>query len=208
MTAEKDTDFRTADRLASDQREAIGSESPLGARLRDVRLGRGLSLERLAELSGVSRSAISKIERDEVAPSTSSLSKLAEALGTTFAALMSPPSRGEVVILREQDQPRMVDPKTGFERRCIAPILPSRGLDWVLNTLPVGQSTGQFVPHAAGVEEYIYVLSGELDAVLDGESHVLTAGTALFFGAHVTHEFVARGAEACQYLLIIDSKRG
>lgn len=199
--------FETFDRLAGEADAPEAQEGmALGPRLKEFRAGRGFSLEQLAEKSGVSRSAISKIERGEVTPTTTNLAKLAEALGTTFAELMSPPSGGEVVVLRAKDQPRMIDDKTGFERRCIAPILPSRGLDWVLNTLPKGQSTGQFVPHSVGVEEYIYVLSGELDALLDRQSHPLSAGDALFFRAHVTHEFIARGTGPCQYLLIIDSK--
>lgn len=207
MQDNRRVELEMIDRVATEEDlNAAEQTAPLGVRLKEFRKGRGLSLEQLAEMSGVSRSAISKIERGEVTPTTSNLAKLAEALGTTFAELMSRPSRGEVVVLRAKDQPCMVDDKTGFQRRCIAPILPSRGLDWVLNTLPKGQSTGQFVPHSVGVEEYIYVLSGELDALLDRQSHPLSAGDALFFRAHIPHEFIARGPGPCQYLLIIDSK--
>ena len=132
----------------------------LGARLRARRLERRLSIDGLAKLSGVSRSSISKIERDEVTPGTTRLSRLAEALQSTFAELMSPSAAGEVIVLRAADQPRMVDERSGFVRRCIAPILPSRGLDWVHNTLPAGGEPAHFVPHRPGVEEYIYVLRG------------------------------------------------
>ena len=178
----------------------------LGRRLRERRLKRGLSLEVLASRCGLSRSGLSKIERGEVVPSTTNLSRIAEALGTSFAALMSPASEGEVVVLRAEDQPVMKDGRSGFTRRCIAPILPSRGLDWVLNHLPAGESTGVFVPHRAGVDEYIYVLSGRLEARLGRARHALEEGDALYFQAQVAHEFVATEDGACDYLLIIDNQ--
>ena len=40
--------------------------------------------------------------------------------------------------------------------------MPGRGIDWVLNTLPPGASTGEFVAHRRGVSEYIFVLKGRL----------------------------------------------
>lgn len=183
-----------------------GNENPLGGRLRSLRQKRHLSLDQVAQASGVSRSTISKIELGQVVPGTAILAKLVETLGTSFAAIMSTESVGETVVLRSQDQPVLRDETTGFTRRCIAPILPSRGLDWVLNDLPPGQSTGTFVPHRIGVEEYIYVLSGRLHATLGQEDHVLEQGDALYFQAHIPHTFTADDTTPCQYFLIIDNR--
>lgn len=191
---------------AQNGRAANGGATHPGAALREMRRSRGLSLDQLAQLSGVSRSMISKVEREEATPSTTVLSRLAESLSVTFAELLSPMSRGEVVVLTADRQPTMIDPESGFTRRCIAPILPSRGLDWVRNTLPPGESAGEFMPHRPGVEEYIYVLSGVLRANLGEESHLLRTGDALYFQAHVSHAFENVGDEDCDYLLIIDSR--
>lgn len=200
------------DRMVALKRETEASEEHCGAAhpgaaIREIRTARGLSLDQLASRSGVSRSMISKVERAEATPSTTVLSRLAEALSVTFAELLSPASVGEVVLLPQDRQPTMTDPGTGFVRRCIAPILPSRGLDWVHNTLPPGASTGEFTPHRAGVEEYIYVLSGELEAQLGEKTFRLRAQDALFFEAHVAHRFTNVSKSECVYLLIIDSRR-
>lgn len=183
-----------------------GDEIPLGNRLRSLRQKRRMSLDQVAKTSGVSRSTISKIELGQVVPGTAILAKLVEALGTSFAAIMSTESAGETVLLRSRDQPVLSDETTGFTRRCIAPILPSRGLDWVLNDLPAGQTTGTFVPHRIGVEEYIYILSGQLHATLGSQTHVLEQGDALYFQAHLPHTFSTADTTACQYLLIIDNR--
>lgn len=70
----------------------------LAAELRHQRRRQNFSLEQLASLSGVSRSMISKIERGEAVPSTVVLSRLAEALGVTFAKLMLPAAEREILV--------------------------------------------------------------------------------------------------------------
>lgn len=175
--------------------------------LRANRRKRQLSLEQLADLSGVSRSMISKIERCEAVPSTTVLAKLAEALGLTFSQLMSQPVEREVIVIRSSTQPVLRDDATGFLRRCLSPVLPGRGIDWVMNTLPRKASTGTFGAHRRGVEEYIYVLKGQLKATIGSESHVLHAGDSLYFQADLDHTFTNAGSEDCVYFLVIDSSK-
>ncbi len=173
--------------------------------LRTRRKSKGMAIEQLADLSGVSRSMISKIERAEAVPSTSVLSRLAEALGVTFSQLLVEPEEQEVVLLPQRVQPVLRDQTSGFMRRCISPILPGRGIDWVLNTLPPGSSTGEFTAHRRGTDEYIYVLSGTLEAHLGEQVLRLEAGDAVYFQATRTHEFRNLGSSDCQYFLVIDS---
>ena len=57
-------------------------EFPIGARLKELRKTKGLSITELAEKSGVSTGLISQIERDLVVPSVVNLYRIAQALGT------------------------------------------------------------------------------------------------------------------------------
>src|ERR687889_133167 len=66
---------------------AAVSSGRLGGRVRELRRGRGLTLEELAELSGVSRAMISKLERGEKNPTLVVAAKLAEGLGVTLSRL-------------------------------------------------------------------------------------------------------------------------
>ena len=177
----------------------------LAEALHTRRKSKGLAIEQLAAASGVSRSMISKIERAEAAPSTSILSRLAEALGVTFSQLLVEQEEQDIVLLPRRVQPTLRDQVSGFTRRCISPILPGRGIDWVLNTLPPGSSTGEFTAHRRGTDEYIYVLSGVLEARLGDQRHRLEAGDAVFFQATSAHEFRNLGSVECQYFLVIDS---
>ena len=60
----------------------------LGERIKEQRTVCGLSQEKLAELVGVSRQAVTKWETDQSAPSTEKLFKLAEIFGTTVDLLI------------------------------------------------------------------------------------------------------------------------
>jgi transcriptional regulator with XRE-family HTH domain len=166
-----------------------------------------LSLEGLASLSGVSRSMISKIERAEATPSTAVLSRLAEALDVTFSRLMAPAAEREVLLIPAARQPVLRDENSGFLRRCLSPVLPGRGIDWVLNTLPPGADTGEFVAHRRGVSEYIYVLKGRLRAVVGERVIAVGEGDSLYFEADAGHSFTNIGSGACEYFLVIDSSR-
>src|SRR5438552_16590882 len=60
----------------------------VGANLRRLRMRRGLSLEKLAQKSGVSRAMLGQIELGQSAPTINVLWKIARALDVTFATLI------------------------------------------------------------------------------------------------------------------------
>lgn len=200
MIEEEDVEARS-DRPRDPQLAVLGRE------IHAHRRRKQWSLEQLSEQSGVSRSMISKIERCEAVPSTTVLAKIAEALGVTFSTLMSRPVDNEVIHIKASTQPVLRDETTGFTRRCLSPVLPGRGIDWVLNTLPPRATAGEFQAHRRGVEEYIYVLDGRLKAVVGSEVVTLETGDSLYFQADATHSFTNAGTRDCTYFLVIDASR-
>lgn len=202
-----DTDINPGERAE----RAAGSDRAqmevLAAEVRRHRKERGYSLETLSSISGISRSMISKVERAEAVPSTTVLSRIAEALGVTFSRLMAPPMEREILVIPAASQPILRDAESGFLRRCISPVLPGRGIDWVLNTIPAGAASGRFVGHRRGVSEYIYVLKGKLKASVGDKSVLLDEGDSLYFEADADHAFANVGKGDCQYFLVIDASR-
>jgi transcriptional regulator with XRE-family HTH domain/mannose-6-phosphate isomerase-like protein (cupin superfamily) len=200
---EKPATSGASDAEASEARQ----RAVIATELKRYRKSRNLSLEQFAGLSGVSKSMISKLERQESIPSTVILSKLAEALGVTFSRLMAPPVEREILLIPAARQPVLRDEVSGFTRRCLSPVLPGRGIDWVLNTLPPGGTTGEFVGHRRGVEEYIYVLKGQLVARIGDSSMALQQGDSLYFEADAGHAFTNAGSDVCEYFLVIDGSK-
>jgi len=180
----------------------------LGSELRRQRKAKNMSLDDLATTSGVSRAMISKIERGQSSPSTSILSKLVDALGTTVARLLGPQvKQHDVVLMREADQLVLNDPSNGFLRRCLSPILPGRGLDFVMAELPSQSDSGPLVAHTLPVEEYIYVLSGMLIVTIGEMRMTLNSGDALYYRADAPHRFENEGRSTCKYLIVINQIR-
>jgi transcriptional regulator with XRE-family HTH domain len=186
--------------------EAVSS-GLLGERVRELRRRRGLTLERLAELSGVSRAMISKLERGEKNPTLVVAAKLAEGLGVTLSRLAGMEERREVIVVPRERRMVMRDPETGFERQLLSPNTVGSGVEFIRNTIPGGSTSGEFPPHRKGVEEHIVVERGTLKATLANEEYLLREGDAIYFEADVPHSFDNAGEGKCSYYLVISSRR-
>ena len=185
---------------------AAVSSGRLGGRVRELRRGRGLTLEELAELSGVSRAMISKLERGEKNPTLVVAAKLAEGLGVTLSRLAGMEERREVVVVPKERRMVMRDPETGFERQLLSPNFVGRGVEFIRNEIPEGSTSGEFPPHRRGVEEHIVVERGSLRAMLGGEEYLLREGDAVYFEADLPRRFDNAGEGECSYYLVISSR--
>lgn len=184
--------------------EAVSS-GRLGGRVKELRREQGLTLEGLAERSGVSRAMISKIERGEKNPTLVVAARLAEGFGVTLSRLAGVEERREVTFLPREARMVVRDPETGFERQLLSPTFAGRGVEFVRNVVPEGGTSGEFPPHRKGVQEHVMVERGELTATLGGEEYRLREGDALYFEADVPHRFDNVGAGECSYYLVINS---
>ena len=185
----------------------MSNPSPLGDALKRRRQEQKLTLDQLAAKSGVSRAAISKIERGDSGASTPVLGKLAEALDLSISQLVGGPRSEPVLHIPHDRQPSFLEEKTGFERRSLSPLYLGRGIDFVLNRLPPGTKTGPFPSHRQGVEEHLYVAKGKLKVTLNGESHILKQGDFLFYRGDMSHSFENIANTPCEYFIVIDSTR-
>jgi transcriptional regulator with XRE-family HTH domain len=190
----------------SDVLEEISS-GRLGERVRGLRRERGLTLERLAERSGVSRAMISKLERGEKNPTLVVAAKVAEGLGVSLSRLVGLEDRRKVVLTPRERRMVMRDPETGFERQLLSPSIGGHGIELIRNVVPEGSTSGEFPPYRRGVEEYVVVERGRLRAILGDEGYILEKGDAVYFEADMPHRFDNVGEAECSYYLVIDFKR-
>lgn len=180
----------------------------LGERIRGLRRERGLTLDLLAERSGVSRAMISKLERGEKNPTLVVAAKVAEGLGVRLSQLVGVEERREVVVVPRGRRMVVRDPETGFERQLLSPSFGGRGIEFIKNVVPEDSTSGEFPPHRRGVEEYVVVERGRLRAFLGDEDYLLEEGDALYFEADVSHRFDNAGKGECSYYLVIASGGG
>lgn len=185
--------------------EAVAAER-LGARVRDMRTARGLTLEELAEGSQVSRAMLSKVERGETNPTLVVAAKISSALGVSLTTLLGVEEERRTVVVVPRAELRVFrDPETGFERQLLSPPFEGRTLEFVRHVIPRGASSGDLPAYPRGVEKYLAVEQGALEVTIGGEAYRLDKGDALYFEADVPHRFSNAGRSACSYYLVVNS---
>jgi transcriptional regulator with XRE-family HTH domain len=164
--------------------DTSGLNQRIGGRVRELRAATTLSLDALANKSGVSRSMISLIERGECSPTAVVLEKLAAAFSVTLASLFESPSsvpKGtDGPLARRKDQPRWKDPESGYVRRNLSP----PGVPQPIQMTEVHFPAGGRVAFEAGarqtrVHQQVWVLEGAIDITLEAEHHSLGRGDCL-----------------------------
>lgn len=179
------------------------SMAELGQRIRGERRARGLSIERLAELSGISRSMVSEVERGAKTPSVLVLDRLATALGTSISRLLDEPAREAIRVLRHDEQRVLRDP-SGWERRVLSPVLGEVEFEFMRTTIGPGVDAGEFVPHAPGSREYLAVERGTLRLTIDGRPYELGSGDSAYYPGDRRHAFANDGPADCVFYLAME----
>jgi len=164
-------------------------ETLIANRIRALRKTRGYTLGQVADRSGVSRSMISLIERDETSPTAAVLHKLADALGVTLASLFSDDPRGEPEPLaRLSEQQVWKDPASGYVRRHVSPSGYASPIELVEVTFPPGERVA-FESMARNVmtHQQVWILEGEMEITVGAKSwHLLTGDClAMELGQHI-----------------------
>ncbi|MFC4116183.1 helix-turn-helix domain-containing protein [Nonomuraea zeae] len=183
------------------------SMAALGTRIRTERRARGLSVERLAELSGISRSMVSEVERGTKTPTVLVLDRLATALGTSIARLLDEPAHGAMRVLRHSEQRVLRDP-SGWERRVLSPVLGDVEFEFMRTTIGPGVDAGEFAPHAPGSREYLAVEHGSLLLTIDGRAYRLDTGDSAYYPGDCRHAYANDGTTDCVYYLAMELGAG
>ncbi len=162
-----------------------------------------MTLEELAERSGVSRAMISKVERGTNNPTLVVAVKIANGLGVGLTNLLSRPQPRQARLhLPRAQQPTFRDEENGFVRHVLSPTFTERGLEFTRHELPARATTGVLPASAPGARKYMAVERGTLHVVLPDERIVLAPGDAYYFEPDMTHEFINAGNGACVYYLV------
>lgn len=174
----------------------------VGHNLRRLRTRRGLSLERLARTSGVSRSMLGQIELGQSAPTINVLWKIAQALEVPFSALLAEQARGGTQVLSAASTKKLSSMDGKFVSRALFPYDGPRRVEFYeLRLLPGGiEEAGA---HAAGTIENLVVNAGRVEIQIGEERHPLHVNDAIVFEADVPHVYRNAGdTEAVMYLVM------
>jgi transcriptional regulator with XRE-family HTH domain len=173
----------------TDARKRYETEK-VSQRLRELRLGRKLTISRLAELSGVPGSTISKIENGQLRPSLvhaiNLASALQENLGFLVARFRERPQRR--VVVRRATRDTIEYPEMGLVLQDLSGHFLPGVLEARLGTLAPGAHSGVGSMTHQG-EEICFVLSGAISYRIDEETYDLSPNEYLHLQSSIPHSW-------------------
>jgi transcriptional regulator with XRE-family HTH domain len=174
----------------------------VGSNLRRLRTRRGLSLERLAQISGVSRAMLGQIELGQSAPTINVLWKISRALEVTFSALISARTQSGALVLRSAESKILTSKDRSFSSRALFPFDEPRRVEFYELRL-AASSVEEAVAHSPGTSENLVVTAGSLEIDVAGDTHRLETGDSILFEADTPHAYRNPGkVEAVMYLVM------
>lgn len=171
--------------------------------LRELRAERGWSLDQLAQISGISRASLSRLEKAEVSPTAQVLGKLCAAHGLTLSRLMLLVEDEFVPLVKSTAQPVWTDPETGFRRRSVSP--PARALTGEALDCRLRPDTciDYDKPPREGLEHHLLLLEGRLAVKVDNRRFELTPGDCLRYRLSGPSRFETTPDHPARYLLFM-----
>jgi transcriptional regulator with XRE-family HTH domain len=179
----------------------------VGANLKRFRSERGLSLEKLAKASGVSRAMLGQIELGQSTPTINVLWKIARALGVPFSALISQESAPGTMVLPAAKAKVLRSHDGSFSSRALFPMDRPRTVEFYeLRLAPLAVEHAD--PHPPGTTENLVVSAGSVEITVGSDRRLLVPGDAILFEADVPHDYRnPGGSEAVMYLVMTYAQR-
>lgn len=176
----------------------------LGARVKTLRGTRGWSLEALAQASGVSRSMLSQIEREEANPTLAVTLRIARAFGLGLGELLNVPgAASSILVIRSSDHAYDYRSDKDCRIRTLSPLNLEKDVEFYQVLLRAGGAL-RSAPHFEGTREFLSVNKGSVRVESATDSEDLHEGDSASYRADVPHAITNTGkGEASLYLIVV-----
>lgn len=173
--------------------------------IKKLRRQKGLTLEKLANRTGLTKGYLSKVERSHKAPPYSTLNKISGALGFEVTAIL-----GEDIELPD-------DIRVSFQKKENGTVIKATslhtGYDYeVLGANKSGKNMEPFIIYSPfdikkmythEGEEFIYVLEGKLEFIYGKKKFIMEPGDNIYFDSCVPHGGKSLGEKKAKLMVVI-----
>ena len=181
------------------------NEDSIGKNIKAIRKQKKITLQELADRTGLTKSYISKIERSKKAPPYSTVNKIAMALEVEVAYLLS------------EDMSVFSDIRLSLTKKNRGKIVETLGSSYgykyeALGYAKPGKNMQPYIVQAAfneknifqhEGEEFIYVLEGKYQLFYDGKEYIMEEGDSVYFDSGVPHSARSLGKKKAKILAIM-----
>ncbi len=175
-----------------------------GTRVKELRAARNWSLEALAAASGVSRSMLSQIERDQANPTLAVTMRIANAFGMPLGELLQvPAASSSVSVVRADDRAFHYRSDKHVRIRTLSPLNLEKDVELYEVQLQPGGALRSSA-HFEGTREFLTVQKGQVAVESGPDNDLLNPGDSASYRADVPHAIINRGnGEASVFLVVI-----
>lgn len=159
----------------------------IAGNLKQIRDRKKLSLDKVASLTGVSKSMIGQIERGESNPTVTTVWKIANGLKVTFSSLINEPQTDNKIVRRE-DIEAMLEDEGNLILYPMFPYSEMQPFETFVADLKKGAYYHGNV-HGEGSFEVLIVTVGQVTIRLNEEDIVIKEGDGIRFRAHKEHTY-------------------
>ena len=187
------------------------THSIVGSKIKGIRESKNLSVEEIAERSGLSVEQIVSIENDQNLPSLGPLIKIARALGVRLGTFLDDNDALGPVVCRAEERERessisfsngAADARKHMEYHPLAKQKTGRHMEpFIVDINPSEEKDFQLSAHEG--EEFIYVMSGEVEVDYGKEKYQLKEGDSIFYDSIVKHHIHGSEGKAARILAVV-----
>jgi transcriptional regulator with XRE-family HTH domain len=180
----------------------MNGHTGIGQRLKALRAVAGLSLQEMAEQTGLSVPYLSRVENEKANISIINLRQIANALEVPLASLFLDEIEASIQLSRKEERRAMIL-NVCEGKKCTEEWLltdPKSKLEPALIRLPVGTNGGKPFGHEGW--EFIWVLKGEIHYTVGASEFDLHEGDTLYYQAILPHYFRNDGKKTAEFLVV------
>ena len=175
--------------------------------LRAAREKRGFSIQELSQKTGIAQSELEQVEAGQTMLPLGQVIKLSKVLSLKMADMISVGDKAFTIVRageRSEVQRfgRAKQASHGYEYVSLAPGKKDRLMEPFLVTLHPASSDE---PSSHDGQEFIYVLDGEMEVIVDNNHDILKAGDSIYYDSSTTHLVRAHGNKPAQILAVLIS---
>lgn len=185
------------------------SSTIVGEKIKSIREGKSLSIEEIAERSGLTADQVKLIEEEKNLPSLAPLIKIARALGVRLGTFLDDEEELGPAICRKSEHSQgisfsngTVDARKNMDYFSLAGNKSGRHMEpFIIDVQPLAGK--EFTPSAHEGEEFIYVLEGEIEICYGKKTYKLSAGDSIFYDSIVNHHVHGVDSQKAKIIAII-----
>jgi len=179
-------------------------EYNIGEKIRELRKAKHLTLQKVANETGFSTALISQIENNNVVPPIATLSKLARFFNVKIAHFFQEELDRPYDVVRVEnylDVARSAGQKPGYSYKALVGHKFNKHMEAFVVT--VREHTNEYVVPWNAKEEFLIILSGTAEVLLNDERIKLNKGDAVYIDSNLPHSLLACDGETVQALSVV-----